>query len=403
MRKLLYKSIFLIAICLLYSCTEPYVLQSNTFENILVVETTITNELKKQEIKLSRTYPLEENGTRIEKGATVYIVDNNGTRYDFQENNDSYISTSIFQAQANKTYELHIQTSDGKTYVSNREKLTSVSPITEISKEIITKDNAKGVQLSVKSFDPSNSSKYYRFEYEETYKVIAPKWVPIKAFRTSEITYELSPRISEAKVCYGSKKSNSIIQLATNTLLEDRVNLPIRFIDSKDYIIGNRYSILIKQYVQNLEAHTYYKTLSKLSENQNILSQNQPGFLSGNIRCVNHPKEKVAGFFEVASASEKRIFFNFSDLFPNDEPKYIVDCGDDNPNIKYQFCFDPPRVNPHCKGRDFLARLEDNKIAYHSEIILNPITDLRLITAYDIKCGDCSSFASNIKPAFWID
>ncbi|MDI9308586.1 MAG: DUF4249 domain-containing protein [Limnohabitans sp.] len=403
MRKLLYKSFLLIAICFIYSCTEPYALQSDTFENVLVVEATITNELKKQEIKLSRTYPLEESGSKIEKGATVYIVDNNGNRYDFQENNDSYISNTIFQAQPNKTYELHIQTSDGKTYVSNREKLTSVSPITEISKEIIIKDNTKGVQLGVKSFDPTNSSKYYRFEYEETYKIIAPKWVPIKAFRTSLTTYELSPRISEAKVCYGFKKSNSIIQLATNTLLEDRVNLPIRFIDSKDYIIGNRYSILIKQYVQNLEAYTYYRTLSQLSQNQNILSQNQPGFLSGNIRCENNTKEKVAGFFEIASVSEKRIFFNFSDLFPNDEPKYIVNCSDDAPNIKYQFCFEPPRVNPHCKGREFLAGLEDKKIAYHSETTLDPVTDLKLITAYDIKCGDCSSFASNIKPAFWID
>lgn len=397
MKKSLYKSFFLIAICFLYGCTEPYALQSDTFENILVVEATLTNELKKQEIKLSRTYPLEENGIKIEKGATVYVVDDNGNRYDFQENNNLYISQTAFQAQANKSYELHIETSDGKVYISDKQKLTTISPITDAVAEVITKDGKKGVQISVKSFDPSNTSKYYRFEYEETYKIIAPKWTPVKAIAVSNTAYELIPRITEAKICYGNQKSNTIMQTATNTQTEDRVNFPVRFIDNKNYIIGNRYSILVKQYVQNLQAFTYYKTLSNLSGNQNLLSQNQPGFINGNIKSLNNPNEKTVGFFEVSSVSEKRIFFNFIDLFPNDIPEYITDCEEDPRYPKkfhYLFCFDPRNFN--CEGVTFMRLLQENLICYYSNNSTN-------ITAFDIKCGDCSSFASNIKPAFWID
>ena len=43
------------------SCTEPYAIQTNTFEDALVIEATITNEFKKQEIKISRTFTFEEN------------------------------------------------------------------------------------------------------------------------------------------------------------------------------------------------------------------------------------------------------------------------------------------------------------------------------------------------------
>ena len=43
---------------LLFGCTEPYVLQTSNFEEALVIEATLTNEFKKQQIKLSKTYRL---------------------------------------------------------------------------------------------------------------------------------------------------------------------------------------------------------------------------------------------------------------------------------------------------------------------------------------------------------
>ncbi|WP_339839282.1 DUF4249 family protein, partial [uncultured Flavobacterium sp.] len=57
------------------SCTEPYAIQNNTFEDVLVIEATVTNELKKQEIKITRTFQLEEKDPTFETNATVYITD----------------------------------------------------------------------------------------------------------------------------------------------------------------------------------------------------------------------------------------------------------------------------------------------------------------------------------------
>ena len=43
--------------------------------------------------------------------------------------------------------------------------------------------------------------------------------------------------------------------------------------------------------------------------------------------ALEDPEEKVAGFFEVSTVSEKRLFINFSDYFPGEDlPDYVVNC-----------------------------------------------------------------------------
>jgi hypothetical protein len=311
------------------SCVEPYALQTNTFEEALVVEATITNEFKKQEVKISKTYRFEENGPTFEADATVFITDNNGNQYEFEEQSGKYVSTTEFQAIPGREYQLNITTSNGKTYNSKSEALTTLNQIESVNATTATIDGVTGVQITVNSFDPTAASKYYRYEYEETSKVTAPKWKPFKAVvmpPNEEINHpfiELVPRETEARVCYSLAKSNTLLLTSTNLQSEDRVtDFPVRFISNQDYTIAERYSILVKQYVQNLESYTFYKTLSEISGSGSILSQNQPGFFYGNLRCVENPSEKVIGFFDVASVSTKRIFFNYHDLFQ--EPNILL-------------------------------------------------------------------------------
>ncbi|MEO8234709.1 MAG: DUF4249 domain-containing protein [Flavobacterium sp.] len=405
-KRILIPHILVIIILCMVGCTEPYALQTNNFENAIVIEATITNEFKKQEIKLSRTYTLEENGPKFETGAIAYIIDNLGNKYDFEENNGKYISTSEFQAIANRNYQLHITTNDGKSYISSNEELTTVNPIQNIVPSVIIKDGIRGVEIKVNSFDPTNTSKYYRYEYDETYKIIAPKWLeqeaisnyfPLGSNPPGELLFQT--RTTEAKICFSTEKSKNIILTNTNNLSEDRVNYPVRFISSSDHILINRYSILVKQYVQNLKAYTFYETLKKMSSSGSILSQNQPGYFSGNIKSEDNPNEKVIGNFDVSSYSEKRIFFNYADIFPGEQlPKYPYDCPEINQdnNIEYAFGFCFSYVDPNCYGNEILSWIKSrNKVYagfYGDKYIL-----------YPIQCGDCTSFSNNIRPSFWID
>lgn len=383
------------------SCTDPYALQTNSYEEALVIEATITNELKFQEIKITKTYKLEENGPTTVSDAVVILKDNVGNTYEFSEQGNKYVSVNEFKAEPNREYQLKIITDDGKSYISTTEVLTHETQLQSIVPTVTNVNGVRGAEMIVNSYDPTGNSKYYRYEYEETNKIIAPKWVPVKAVVTptpSPGVITIVPRTEEAQICFTTKKSDKIILTSTNDLSEDRVIFPVRFIKDSDYIIANRYSILVNQYVQNLASYTYYKTLKELAGSEGILSQNQPGFFTGNIKSIENPDEKVIGYFEVSSVSSQRIFFNFEDVFPNQlQPKYPYKCEIDpelpQENI-FLFCFDP--FNFDCAGYTVLNVLSSGTMVYYS------FGDNKY-ELYPTPCGDCTSFSSNIRPSFWID
>jgi hypothetical protein len=386
-------ALFLFLLCLfLNSCTEPYALQTNSYEEALVVEASITNEFKSQEIRISKTFRFEEDGPEFELGATVFVEDNAGNVYEFKEKEGSYVSTVPFQAIPEREYTLNITTKDGKTYTSKNEVLTPITDIEQITTNIVTKDNENGVQISVNSFDPSGKSKFYRYEYEETYRIITPRQrQEIGILNENRDDWNLVPNKPNVDTCYSSNKSINIHLTNTLGLIEDRVNYPIRFISHQDPIIRNRYSIIVRQYTQNTEAYTYYETLKKITGSDNLLSQTQPGFFYGNIKCTTNPNEKIIGYFEVSAVSEKRLFFNFDDLFPEAEiPPFFYDC-----TVKqFQWCF----YGSECDADKLIGLMVGNSWVITGNIPYSPF-----VFAVPRPCVDCTQFSSNKKPSFWKD
>jgi hypothetical protein len=389
-------NVFLLLICIIMcGCTEPYTLVTNTYEEALVVEATITNEIKTQEITLRKTSQFEDKETHIEAGAEVFIIDNTGTQYDFKEESGKYISTVEFQAISGREYQLHIKTKDGRSFESSTENLSPNNPIQDIKAVVETNDNIRGVSIRVYNNDATNTAKYYRYKYEETYKIISPNWNSIKATVIPALNDTLYPSIKlitnsiKTRVCYGAKNSTDIILTSTTELNENRVDFPVRFISDQNYIISHRYSILVHQYTENLAAYTYYKKLQKISNSGSLLSPIQPGFLYGNIKSIKNPDDKIIGYFDVASISTKRIYFNYVDLFPLEAlPPYYTKCEE----VPFKFCF----KGEGCYGRDLVSGIKHNEFTY----VTNQDIHYKMVPA---PCGDCTTFSSNIKPLFWED
>lgn len=370
-------------------CTETYPLLTNTYEEAIVVEATLTNELKTQEIKITKTSRFEDTQIQSENGAIVVVKDNQNNEYSFKENNGIYKSETEFQIAPNREYTLEIKTTNGKIYKSAPEVLTTVTPIQSVVPTLTTnRDNETGVQINVNSYDATATSKYYRYEYEESYKIVAPRWNPYKVITTGPESVEVILNTGDNRICYSTKSSTDIILANTNDQTEDRVNLPIRFIEEKNYIIGHRYSILVKQYVENLAAYTFHKTMRDIASSASILSPKQPGVIAGNIKCISDSNTKVIGYFDVSSVSEKRIFFNYDDFFPGKPAPYFNTCD----NIPFLFCF----RGIGCEGESMIYNIDANTMAYISNngnnYILTPV-----------ECADCTSFSSNIVPPFWVE
>ncbi|WP_420601954.1 DUF4249 domain-containing protein [Flagellimonas sp.] len=324
---------------LLYGCIEPFEAEFVDFESALVIEATITNEIKQQQVVLSRTYRFEDEGPTAESNAIVSVSDDMGNTFNFQDTgNGVYLSENAFAAQSGRSYQLSVTTVDGRNYGSDPTQLTAATSIDEVNAVRITNDDGvDGVAILVDSFDSTGNSKNYRYEYVETYRVIAPTWNPTSLTGAPEPGCDVIkiPNTTDEQICYPTSFSNKIILTSTEDLEEDRVSdFMVHFISRDNYIISHRYSILVKQLVQSNEAFTFFKTLNELSGSESLFSETQPGFLQGNVSSKENANEIVLGFFDVSSVSEKRIFFNFDDFYPGEAlPPYVEPCVPSAPVI----------------------------------------------------------------------
>ncbi|APQ18661.1 hypothetical protein BTR34_15635 [Maribacter hydrothermalis] len=385
------------------SCIEPFVAEAVDFNSAIVIEATITDENKNQEILVSRTFALDTTGIYGERGAHVSVTDTNGAVYDFEESEEGkYISNVSFAAQAGLGYSLSVTTVDGSVYSSDEVVTPQPTQIDSVYSvrgfnNISLKD---GMFIYIDSYDPTGANKYYRYTYEETYKIIPPFWSAYETFITTSdplsLLVDLRPRQREERVCFTTAVSNSIIQESTTNFNQNRISrFPVRFISRENYILSHRYSILVKQYVQSPEAYAYFRGLNDLSKSGSIFSQIQTGFLEGNIKSEQNLDEEVVGFFEVSSVSEKRVFFNYSDYFPEEKlPPFIADCTFQIPNQEISLIF---LVENEILEFFQFADGDDDERPDNGGVPQYPYVMVPTI------CGDCNVLGSNIKPDFWID
>ncbi|WP_411030555.1 DUF4249 domain-containing protein [Spongiimicrobium sp. 3-5] len=379
------------------NCTEPFEPKTETFESALVIEATITNELKAHEILLSRTFRFEEDGPITESGASVSITDDTQNTYLFEETAPgTYSATAPFAAEPNREYVLSVTTNDGRAYTSTPTRLTATTQIDNMYAERITNDNGvEGMAIFVDSFDPSGNSQYYRYKYEETYRIIAPRWGPSDLFLDTTVPcgVKIERRQTEERTCYTTDLSNSIIITSTNSFTEDRVTrFPVRFINRNNYIMSHRYTILVKQFVQSPEAFTFFETLRDFSGSESLFSETQPGFFAGNVTSVDNRDEKVLGYFDIASVVERRLFFNYADFFPGEDlPPYIDPCNDSAPPLVSR--------SGSCVLSVFVA---NNQIRY-----LTSNDDAGLgegpHKVVPRVCGDCTVLGAIEVPEFWVE
>ncbi|TYC12013.1 DUF4249 domain-containing protein [Bizionia gelidisalsuginis] len=422
-KHIIYKTVCLALVLSCFNCTEEIPLETEGFEDVLVVEATLTNEVKHQEVTLSRTYFIEGNSQVLENGANVSIVNTMGNTYNFSQNNEGiYISNTAFEALPNTNYTLYITTSSGKRYKSTEAQLTPISNIDELYAELTQEGpNADKVQVLVNSNNETTNAQYFRYEYIETHKIIVPYYSNLDAQVNNVVGDGLQyniytvPKTENKQTCYITNSSNTIIQTSTSDLNNNIVNkFPVRVIEKDNALLREQYSIDVKQYVQSFEAYQYYKIINDLGADESLLSESQPGFVVGNIKPMDNNSKRVIGYFDVSWVSSKRLFFNFNDVNIT-QPPYPYDCEYEtdvyDPTFPYPFNYNvnhlkldytltggagnPPVPNQRALLYNYLTK-ENYQYLEHEYPIYTLVSPV---------CGDCTSFSSssNIQPDFWED
>ncbi len=411
------------------SCVEELAIESTEpTSSLLVIDARITDELRFHQIRLTRTYALGAEGPIEEQDAQVKIITDFGAEIVFNEVSAGiYQSSQQFAAEANTNYKLSITTSDQKVYESANVQRTEPSEITEIVAEAtITDLNEEGVRILVNSNINTSEPQFFKYEYEETYKVIAPLYSPqelvvleedfpyppdfLQMFvdpstgifdfdALVEFFFDFEFNDPQEQVCFKTVASNNIIQASTEDLIENELaNFEVRFISRFNTILKHRYSILVKQFVQSEEAYNFFQLLDAFSSNDNLFSEVQTGFLEGNITNITNPSEQVVGFFEVSAYNEHRVFFNFEDIFPGlTEPPYFINCDD--------------TISPAVLEEDFAHNITNSPIidALNTGFIFYELTEVEGGSPFSFnpfqlvfsECGDCTNYGSTEVPEFW--
>ncbi|NAY90521.1 DUF4249 family protein [Muricauda sp. JGD-17] len=384
----LVKYIFFLTFLAQYSCVEEIEPQSIVeFEDILVVDATITDETKRQRVLLSRTFPLEGEMNSPETGANVVLSDGNGNETVFEESEPgTYLSPIEFAAEPGNSYRLRIETSDGGSYLSAEKQLPPKSNIDSLYANRIDNDlGENGMAILVDTSDPNNNSTYYRYEYEETYRIFAPEYRNTDLIISEDGSLQLGPRNPNEFECFPTNFSTSTILNDTRDQVEDQVDgFLVRFISSDNFILSYRYSILVKQFVHSRETYQFYESQNEFASSESVFSNTQPGFLSSNIASTTGDGEKVLGIFDVASVDEQRIFFNYIDFYPGE-------------NV-------PPYVVP-CIGKTIRSGLRDlveSNLVKFLEVNSGQFTSGAFIVVPRV-CGDCTALGSPDQPDFWIE
>jgi hypothetical protein len=387
------KGFFAILTILLFgTCKEKYISPAYTpTTGYLVVEGVINAGTELTNIVLKRTSNLDSTSIVYEKGAKVFVEGENNTRFNLPESSiGNYSSTGLSLNNAIK-YRLNIATLDGKKYQSDFVSVQSTPPIDSVS----WKQDSLGAHLFINTHDPTNQTKYYQWDYTETWEYHSPYSTLLKYLEVNlpqGLRYALvfrDPIMVSADTtiikCWQEDYSKSILTGSTVNLSENKINLPLNFIPTGSIKLNVLYSINTRQYSLSEGKYNFLQKMKKNTESTGSLFDSQPSEIVGNIHCVSNPSDPVIGYIDICQIQEKRTFINNSQLT--------------------KWNYEPP-----CRQVEFLDTPDSITYAHTQGLVATTTASIGMPGPFGHpgthyyttpECLDCTLTGSNKKPSFW--
>ena len=250
---------------------------------------------------LSRTVRLTDSTfvSSPETGAKVSVEGENGDIHNFFELPGGIYQSSPLSLNTSSKYRLKITTSSGEDYASDFVEAKQTPPI-----DSLTWQQQNDVMIYLDTHDPLNNTRYYRWDFTETYQYEAP--LNAELSQDNGNLYYVDNTPNQTYDCWRSVNSTEILLGSSIALGQDVISkAPINIVPQNSQDITIKYSILVKQYALTRDAYQYFSILKKNTENLGSIFDAQPTQLTGNIHSVKNPGEVVIGFFSPHQFSKK--------------------------------------------------------------------------------------------------
>ena len=377
---------FLYCCILLFSlgCKERYPLPQDMPPTGFLVVEGVVNSAGISTIILTKSLKLVDSfSVSYIRGALIRIESKDNTIYPLNETGIGIYTSANLNLNAAQEYRLYIRVPGGKEYRSDYRPVKKTPAISSISWE-----RTNGVSIYANTRDPQNSTKYYRWEYDETYEFNSP-------FETS-LKYQINPANGKATVvfrdpttrnadrsifkCWKNSFSQTIDILSTAKLSEDTTHYRLLTIPPAAKQLSILYSINVKQYALSQEGFEYLSKMKKNTEQTGSIFDAQPSQLRGNIHCLSDDNEMVIGFLEVSNVLTKRIFISSQD---------VPGWGYRHPCSHMELLNNPDTISTY----GFPTPTLPVEMA-------NDVVKIFGATS-DLSCVDCTVLGTNVKPTFW--
>ena len=393
MRKVYYIACLLLCII---SCKKPYippvVASGNSY---LVVEGTINSGVDTTVIKLSKTINLStKTVTNPVTNALVTIESDQNAVYPLTETTGGKYVMAGANIAAPTKYRLRIKTTENKEYLSDFVQVVNAPAIDTVNYSI----QGNGVVLNVSTHDPNNSTRYYKWDYSET-------WIFHSNYQSSYVaagdTIVNRPLNAYIYQCWASDSSSTILLGSSAKLSQDViVNAPIALVPNGSEKFTSKYSILVRQYSLTKDAYNFWQNLKKNTEQLGSIFDAQPSEISGNIHNLTNAAEPVIGYISAGSVSHKRIFITVQQLPAWPVDKAYPDCKLDTFLYKFYSGNNPTPIN---QVKEFLTTYSSLNTPFFIPVgaIQPPMQKILGYTASYPECVDCTLRGTNKQPAFW--
>jgi len=321
--------IFFLMTVLMISCKHPYEPKVfKTSDHLLVVSGFINvGQNAVTTINLTRSQNITDTTIAVpELYAQVAVQSDNGENFSLAGQGDGNYISSALNLDHSQSYKLKITSNDGNEYLSDPipVKITpAIDSITWQQLNDVTKE--KDVTVYVNTHDPNNDTRYYRWDFTETWQYssfLSGIW----GLKANIIIYK-NDSSTQTDSCWRTAESKNINITTTLALSDDIVSqFPLTVIPKNDERISVRYSILVRQYALTPEAYQYRANLQKNTELNGTIFDPQPLQLNGNIHCTTNANQPVIGYVSASTVSQKRIFISRKEVTSWNYSSTIEDC-----------------------------------------------------------------------------
>lgn len=325
-------------ILLLISCTEVWDGNIKPADDLLVVKALITDQEGPQTVELYNTAGYGQRAQQSpQSGAIVYVQDEMGQQWMFNETTaGKYIIDNLI-AQTGKAYVLHVELEDGSRYESAPQILQTVLPLDTIIAESassfidmydhdleLVPEWVQGVELYTDIDMEAGFSRRIRFVNEVMFqynvvlrnRLVCLQYLPGNYLVCNHIDPLDPPRMS----CRTRLPLNDVVNLTMPGM-----DLPVG--DVYQHNLGfaplarryynlffpgllDRRVLITSQYSLTDEAFNFYRQIREQLLAENAIFDPVPTQITGNMRSVSDPDRAVIGLFEVAGKTSQTFVFS---------------------------------------------------------------------------------------------